>query len=312
VENAWFDLSYLPVRDDDGQVAGALCVVVETTAEVLSRRRLHTVHALTTATSGSATRETAFEQALDTLAANGQDILFAVGYHLDAKGGRAQLARAVGVQPGGPMAPHEIELTSSGSWPLRSAVAAPEPVVVDQLSARFPGVVAGPDGQPPSSALLLALRDSGDAQPAGVLILGMNPLLPLDASYRDFLLLVAAQTETALAEAQSRHRERRRLQRLAELDRARTEFYSNLGREFRTPLTLLLSPLDELVRRRAEIPADLAEEIEVAARNARRLLNLADTLLDFTRLEAGHEHRFNRDQLNDYAGHAGPPESGGG
>jgi hypothetical protein len=39
-----------------------------------------------------------------------------------------------------------------------------------------------------------------------VLILGMNPLLPLDASYRDFLLLVAALTETALAEAQSRHR----------------------------------------------------------------------------------------------------------
>ena len=140
----------------------------------------------------------------------------------------------------------------------------------------------------------------------------MNPLLPLDASYRDFLLLVAAQTETALAEAQSRHRERRRLQRLAELDRAKTEFYSNLGHEFRTPLALLLSPLDELARRRAEIPADLAEEIEVAARNARRLLNLADTLLDFTLLEAGHEHRFNRTKLNDYAGHAGPPESGGG
>ena len=53
--------------------------------------------------------------------------------------------------------------------------------------------------------------------------------------------------------------------------------------EFRTQLTLLLSPLDELTRRRAEIPADLAEEIEAAARNARRLLNLADTLLDFTR-----------------------------
>ena len=283
VENAWFNLSYLPVRDDDGQVAGTLCVVVETTAEVLSRRRLGTAHALTTATSGSATREAAFEHALDTLAANDQDIPFAVGYHLDAKGGRAQLAGAVGVQPGGPMAPHEIELTSSGSWPLSSAVPAAEPVVVDQLSARFPGVVAGPDGQPPSSALLLALRGSGDAQPAGVLILGMNRLLPLDASYRDFLLLVAALTETALAEAQSRHRERGRLQRLAELDRARTEFYSNLGHEFRAPLALLLSPLDELARRRAEIPADLAEEIEVAARNARRLLALADTLLDFTR-----------------------------
>lgn len=125
MENAWFNLSYLPVRDDDGQVTGTLCVVVETTAEVLSRRRLDTVHALTTATSGSATREAAFEQALDTLAGNDQDIPFAVGYHLDARGGRAQLAGAAGVQPGDPMAPHEIELTSSGSWPLSSAVPAP-------------------------------------------------------------------------------------------------------------------------------------------------------------------------------------------
>jgi PAS domain-containing protein len=203
MENAWFNLRYLPVRDDDGQVAGALCVVVETTTEVLSRRRLDTVRALTAATSGSATRKAAFEQALDTLATNDQDIPFAIGYHLDAQGGRAHLAGAVGVQHGGPMAPYTIELTSSGSWPLHSAVPAAGPVVVDQLSARFPGVVAGPDRQPPSSALLLALRGSGDAQPAGVLILGVSPLIRLDASYLDFLLLVATQTETALAGAQS-------------------------------------------------------------------------------------------------------------
>jgi signal transduction histidine kinase/CheY-like chemotaxis protein len=145
----------------------------------------------------------------------------------------------------------------------------------------------GPDGQLPSSALILTLRDSGEAQPVGVLILGVSPLLPLDASYRDFLVLVATQTEAALAEAQSRQRERHRLQRLAELDQAKTEFYANISHEFRTPLTLLLSPLDELARRRAEIPADLAAELDVAARNARRLLNLVDSLLDFSRLEAG-------------------------
>jgi signal transduction histidine kinase/ActR/RegA family two-component response regulator len=185
------------------------------------------------------------------------------------------------------MAPFVIDLTSAGSWPLHSVVTGTEPVVADQLSARFPGVVAGPDGQQPSSALVLALRGSGDAQAGGVLILGVSPFLPLDASYRDFLVLVAAQTEAALAEAQSRQRERRRLQRLAELDRAKTEFYANISHEFRTPLTLLLAPLDELGRRQAEIPADLAGEMDVAARNARRLLNLVDTLLDFSRLEAG-------------------------
>jgi PAS domain S-box-containing protein len=287
LENAWFDLSYIPVRDNDGEVAGALCVVVETTAEVLSRRRLNTLHTLTTATSGSATRAGAFQLALDALAANDLDIPFAIGYQLDVQGARAQLVGAAGVKPGGPMAPYTIEVASSGSWPLQSVVPIAEPVVVDHVSTRFRGVVVGPEGQQPSSALLLPLRNSGDSQLAGILILGVSALLPFDQSYRDFLILVGAQTAAALAEADSRYRERQRQQRLAELDLAKTEFYSNISHEFRTPLTLLLSPLDELARRRGEIPADLADEMEVAARNARRLLNLVDTLLDFSRLEAG-------------------------
>jgi PAS domain S-box-containing protein len=185
------------------------------------------------------------------------------------------------------MAPPTIEATSSSTWPIHSVTPAAEPLVVDHVAARFRGLVVGPDDQAPSSALLLPLRDGGESQLAGVLILGVNPLLPFDGGYREFLILVAAQTEAALAEAHSRNRERQRLQRLAELDRAKTEFYSNISHEFRTPLTLLLSPLDELTRRREEIPADLADEMEAAARNARRLLNLVDTLLDFSKLEAG-------------------------
>jgi PAS domain-containing protein len=105
LENAWFNLSYLPVRDDAGQVTGTLCVVMETTAEVLSRRRLDTLHALSTTTSGSATRKEAFERTLKTLGGNDQDIPFAVGYYLDVQAGRAQLAGTAGMPPGNPMAP---------------------------------------------------------------------------------------------------------------------------------------------------------------------------------------------------------------
>jgi len=210
LENAWFDLSYLPVRGDDGQVAGTLCLKVETTAGVLSRRRLGTLSALNTATSGTATREPAFGRALNVLAASSQDIPFAVGYRLDGQEGQAHLAGAAGVPPGSPMAPHVIELTSAGSWPLRRIVTAGEPLVIDQVPALFPDVSAGPDGRLSSSALLLPLRGSGDDGVTGVLVLGLSPLLPLDAGYRDFLLLVAAQTEPVLAAAQSRHREHRR------------------------------------------------------------------------------------------------------
>ena len=131
LENAWFDLNYLPVRDDDGRVAGTLCLMVETTADVLSRRRLDILSALSTATSGSATRESAFRQTLSVLAASSQDVPFAVGYHLDGQEGQAHLAGVAGVQPGSPMAPDVIGLTSARSWPLRRVVTRGEPLVID-------------------------------------------------------------------------------------------------------------------------------------------------------------------------------------
>jgi signal transduction histidine kinase/chemotaxis response regulator CheB len=287
LENAWFDLSYSPIRDDAGQVAGMLCVVLETTPEVLSRRRLDTLQVLAAATADAQTGKDAFRRAVEALAASAQDIPFAIGYLLDVARSRAQLAGAAGVPPGGPMAPYTIGVESSAAWPIRSVLAAAEPVIVDRVTGRFRGVVAGPDGQQPSTVLLASLADGGSG-PAGVLILGASSLLPFNAAYRDFFAMVAHQIEAILADARGRHHERQRLQRLAELDRSKTEFFFNVSHEFRTPLTLLLSPLDELARRRDELPSDLGGELEVAAHNARRLLSLVDTLLDFSQLEAGH------------------------
>ena len=75
-----------------------------------------------------------------------------------------------------------------------------------------------------------------------------------------------------------------RAEALAELDRAKTAFFSNVSHEFRTPLTLMLGPLEELLR-----TADGAQTplIQSARRNALRLLKLVNTLLQFSALEAG-------------------------
>jgi signal transduction histidine kinase/CheY-like chemotaxis protein len=119
------------------------------------------------------------------------------------------------------------------------------------------------------------------------LVVGLSPHRPLDDGYRSFLDLVVGQVSAGLAQARATQRERERLDRLAALDRGKTEFFSNISHEFRTPLTLLLSPLDELLRHREALPAPLAQELEFATRNARRLLTLVNTLLDFSQLEAG-------------------------
>ncbi|MFN6525894.1 ATP-binding protein [Nostoc sp. ChiSLP03a] len=75
---------------------------------------------------------------------------------------------------------------------------------------------------------------------------------------------------------------------LSELDRAKTVFFSNISHEFRTPLTLMLSPLEDLLLdTQTPLVPQQRDRLELVQRNGLRLLKLVNTLLDFSRLEAG-------------------------
>jgi signal transduction histidine kinase len=76
--------------------------------------------------------------------------------------------------------------------------------------------------------------------------------------------------------------------KLGELDAAKTAFFSNVSHEFRTPLTLMLGPLeDALADRGAPLTAVQVARLQLAHDNALRVLKLVNALLDFSRLEAG-------------------------
>ncbi|MBW4524340.1 MAG: PAS domain S-box protein [Phormidium tanganyikae FI6-MK23] len=91
-----------------------------------------------------------------------------------------------------------------------------------------------------------------------------------------------------IQEQAAHEEEHQRAEALAELGRAKTIFFSNVSHEFRTPLTLLLNPLqDALNDRTSPLPAAQKERVELAHRNSLRLMKLVNTLLDFSRLEAG-------------------------
>ena len=118
------------------------------------------------------------------------------------------------------------------------------------------------------------------------LVVGLNPRRPFDDQYRGFLDLVASQLGSALTNARGYEETRRRAEALAEIDRAKTTFFSNVSHEFRTPLTLLLGPVEDMLTDTSR-PAGERQQIELMHRNGLRLLKLVNTLLDFSRIEAG-------------------------
>jgi signal transduction histidine kinase/DNA-binding response OmpR family regulator len=88
---------------------------------------------------------------------------------------------------------------------------------------------------------------------------------------------------TATIEAQSTQ--------LKELDAAKSHFFANVSHEFRTPLTLMIGPLDDVrAGLHGEVTPEIDRELSLAQRNAQRLLNLVNQLLDIARLEANRVH----------------------
>lgn len=285
-EEAYFTWSCSPLTDEAGIVRGVMTIAAETTERVLLERRLIALRALTSATSGAATVTDACRLAEQALAEQAKDLPFVLIYRVDEARQRCSLCAAAGVLAGSPAAPYSVELHSTSTvWPLGRVARHCEALSVIDLASRLRAFHAGPWPEPPTSALLLPVRLEND--PAGaVLVLGLSPRLEFDRLYQEFTEQLAQQLGASLTDARLRESARDRLEQLAELDRTKTEFFSNVSHEFRTPLTLILAPLEDM-QLRANVEADLQGELEVAARNAKRLLNLVDTLLDFSKIEAG-------------------------
>lgn len=285
-EECYFTLSYSPVQDDAGQIAGMLCVCSETTEKVLSERRLRLLRDLAAKTSEARTVEAACRDITTAIASYASDVSFALIYLRGIDDNQLTLQSAVRLASGQSESPTCVDLEQplSCPWPLAKAVKG-ETVLVESLEPYQ--LSGGTWDDPTHSALVLPILSSNQKQPVGVLVAGISPRLALDESYHSFLELLTGQIAIAIANAQAYEQERRKAEELAELDRAKTIFLSNISHEFRTPLTLMLGPLTDTLAHCQEIlPAADREQLKMAYRNGLRLLKLVNTLLDFSRIEA--------------------------
>ena len=286
VEETYFTFAYSPIRGEMGDIQGNLITVTETTERVIGERRLKTLRDLGAMATAAKTPGDACRIAADILAVASSDIPFAMLYLLEAEGRRARLFAAAGFERWVQLGPETIELSDidATGWPINQVVESKRSAVVDDLS-RFGKLPTGPWADPPHTAIVLPLTTADGI--VGAFVAGISPRHALDDTYRGFVDLLAGQIATAVSNARAYEEERKRAEALAELDRAKTTFFSNVSHEFRTPLTLMLGPLEDELRERPCAP-----RLELAHRNSLRLLKLVNTLLDFSRIEAGRMQAY--------------------
>ena len=286
-EETYHTFSYSPVYNDDSRIAGMLCVVTEVTDRVIGERRLRVLRDLASRSVGKRGVESVEESCrrlCEVLAQYPLDTPFAALYLIDSGSQQARCVARSGQLPV-QLLPAELGLKHS-LWPIAELVDSETAQELDRLPRIGVHIPAGPWPDPVQRALVLPLKGSGQEGLAGFLIVGISPRRPFDEAYRSFLDLVAGQMATAIADAQAFEAQRRRAEALAEIDRAKTTFFSNVSHEFRTPLTLMLGPVEETIAD-PRLPPQARERLHLAQRNALRLLKLVNSLLDFSRLEAG-------------------------
>ncbi len=298
-EETYYTFSYSPIPNDDGSVGGIICANSDDTQRVIGQRQLALLRDLATSMAHVHTMPEICARAASQLASNTHDLPFALIYVPDEGGSGFRLQATSGIDASHPAAPEYLDLHSQFPWPVGRVQNSQRLRIVDLPGAIDAPLPRGPWPKAPEKAAVIPI---GEGDCAGLLIVGLNPFRLLDESYQSFLQLLAGQIAAAIRSAQAYEEERLRAEALAEIDRAKTQFFSNVSHEFRTPLTLMLGPLEDALTDRAPgLTPSQRTHIQTAHRNSLRLLRLVNTLLDFSRIEAGRaEGSFQPIDLSTY------------
>jgi len=287
-EETYHTFSYSPLLDDDGRISGMLCVVTEETERLIGERRVETLRDVASALTNANTEDEVLNALQQVLSRKTRDLPFTLTYLFD-EAGEARLASCSGIAVEHPLAAKRFEAGSD--WPLLARQMFFNPATHPQRLSRTQKLAPLPLGdwnKAPEQAMILPIKQQGQERPAGFFVAATNPYRQFDTAYSGFLDLLTGQIAAGLGNARAYQAERRRAEALAEIDRAKTAFFSNVSHELRTPLTLMLSPVEELLANAPEDPThDNRELLELVHRNGLRLQKLVNTLLDFSRIEAG-------------------------
>jgi signal transduction histidine kinase len=252
-QETYVTFSFSPITDDTGRVEGVIGSCVDVTESVLGARRMSLLHKLGVASASVHSFEGA-AKLLASVFGDGAAVPYMVLLRVED-----QTPRAVGWFGAG-----EDVVGALGESGLSRVVEAEEPIEV---------AVAG------APALALPVRRGHGV--AGVLVCGTNPHLPLDASYRSFLELVAAHVGAAISELGESGQRHMPVAPPAPQLHPSDAFLSIVAHELRNPMSALMTTLQALMLRTP------SPEVELMERSVRQLSRIVDNLLDVSRIARG-------------------------
>lgn len=290
-EECYFDFTFTPVFGAEGKVEGIFNAVIETTYRVINERRTQFLQNFSNQIVKAQSFEELFRYATDEVKTNRKDIPFALFYRLSGEGN----AEFIGATES------KGEIKLKNSWPVEELQTMLQSMRIDDLGNYLATVPAGAWPEMPKEGFIVPLKGS-DGAVIGFVVFGVSARRKLDKEYKSFFESICGSLSIVLNTITSFEAERKRAEALAEIDRAKTAFFSNISHEFRTPLTLILGSLEELLRKDdKEVNIECKKTVDVTHRNALRLLRLVNNLLDFSRIEAGREKaKFQLIDISDF------------
>ncbi len=216
LEETFFTFSFSPIRDESGEIAGVFHPVVESTHLVLSERRLGLLRDVASRASEAKQASSCLQMVANALSAHGVDVPFALFYALEddvTAGDGAKvptLVASVGVDA------DALEDRLS-KLPLERAAEMPT-TEVDDPRGLLGDMVCDPYPEPIRTIVTHRVMLGSTGFPLIVMVVGASPRLSFDDGYRGFLEMLGAAVTTAVSKAHTYAEERRRAEKLADID----------------------------------------------------------------------------------------------